>query len=409
MKPLLCLACCLAACEATPLNAVTRNLCPQIVGARPAVSTSAFLETIGFNMPVNELQTKRVDGLTALAHLERLGVKHLRGNASIPLGLSSELASALLASGMRYTFALSLKSELDTFLPMTLGVAEALQVASPANDWIGPYSVTELPAAAERWRAQLNAMPSSSRPALVGPIIFQDVDAKDVGSMGPWIDYGGFRYTIGLVAPSRSFGGDWEQMALGVSGGKPLIASKAAYPTNRPSFSEPQLAEDVQAKYIVRLFLEGFNNGVIRTHYDKLYDDDCNEGGCASGLIRLDGTPKPAYVAWDALVKNLGRASQPPTPRALPLVVNAPTNVHSLLLTNSEGTFFLVLWLEVNGKPAEDQQATAVVQVGVPLASAQMIDFRQPALAPQQLSVDAPLSLTVSDAPMLITLTPACF
>ncbi|MDX2018775.1 MAG: hypothetical protein SF187_00935 [Deltaproteobacteria bacterium] len=383
--------------------------CPQVEGARQAASTSAFFDTLGFNVAVSELENKRADGLTPLAHLQALGVKHLRGNASVPLGLSGALATTLLNAGMRYTFALSLKTDLDAFLPMTLGVTEAVQVASPANDWIGPYSVTELPAAAERWRAQLNALDSAKRPALIGPIIFQTMDAMDLGSVGPWIDFGGFRYTIGLVAPSRSFGGDWEQMALSVSGGKPLVASKASYATSRPGLPEPQLSEDLQAKYVVRLFLEGFNHAVIRTHYDKLYDDDCSESGCTSGLIRVDGTSKPSYLAWAALVKALGAPSQPPTPRALPLTIEAPTNVHSLLLSNSEGAFFLLLWLEVNGKPGEDQQAPAVVQVGVPLASAQMLDLRQPGQAPSDLGKMGRFSLAVSDAPMLITLTPACF
>lgn len=398
-----------AACDATPLNAVVRSRCPQVVGARQAASTSAFLDTLGFNIPVNELQRRRIDGATQFEHMQTLGVKHLRGNASMPLELTEQLASALSAAGMRYTFALSLRTDLDTFLPQTRGVAEAVQVASPANDWIGPYSVTELPAATQRWRAQLDQLPPSARPALIGPIIFQAEDAAAVGSLGAWIDLGGFRYTIGHVAPSRSFGGDWEQMALGVSGGKSLAATKASYETARPGAVEQRLSEDVQAKYVVRLFLEGFNRGVVRTHYDNLYDEDCAEGFCINGLIRPDGTPKPSYLAWAAMVKALGKPSQPSEPRALPIALEAPTNVHSLLLTNAEGIYFLALWLEVNGTAGLDQEASVVVQVGSPLRSAEFFDLRQPGAAAKPLNTAESFAVVVSDAPVLLRLTPACF
>ena len=150
---------------------------------------------------------------------------------------------------------------------------------------------------------------------------------------------------------------------------KPMAASETGYPTQRSGATE-----EVQGKYLPRLFCEYFTHGVQRTFWYELVDEDefADSNGdnaeCHFGIIRKDLTPKPAYTALKSLLTLLQdpRAAPDfkPTTLEYSLAVRPVRGytephsgmvadydrtqyVHHLLLQKSDGVFYLLLWHEI--------------------------------------------------------------
>jgi hypothetical protein len=180
--------------------------------------------------------------------------------------------------------------------------------------------------------------------------------------------------------------------------------------------SDRPVTEAVQGKYIPRLFLESFNLGVPRTFSYELIDQkaDPNNSEHNYGLLRSDGTPKPAYTT----LKNLIGLLNDPQPVPTPPIIATPTplgalnyaiggtaqNVHHTLLQKSNGDFYLVLWLEV---PSTDQTASQSVTLNFNTALGQAITYTpNQSIAPVAVyAAPTQLTLNVTDAPLVVQLS----
>jgi len=142
-----------------------------------------------------------------------------------------------------------------------------------------------------------------------------------------------------------------------MSVGKPLIFTETGYYTGT---SLGSTSEAAFAKYAPRLVCETFRKSVARTYFYELMDERVNPADKESnfGLVRADGTPKPAYTALKNLIGLLSERGVSPSfrPKSLDYTltvrpVGAYTRtqyVHHLLLQKSGGAFFLLLWHEVS-------------------------------------------------------------
>ncbi|MBD2020513.1 hypothetical protein H6F43_09965, partial [Leptolyngbya sp. FACHB-36] len=130
------------------------------------------------------------------------------------------------------------------------------------------------------------------------------------------------------------------------------------------------------------------------------------------GLLRVDGSPKPAFTALKNLIALLQDAGTPIQPGTLSYSLSGDlAHVHHTLLQKSNGRFYLVLWQEISC--FDVQQRTDVATIDRPLtltlntAVAQATGYYPiSSTAPAwQSSNPRQLPISVPDHPLVIELS----
>ena len=153
--------------------------------------------------------------------------------------------------------------------------------------------------------------------------------------------------------------------------GKPVQNTECGYNNYLPE--NRGVPEAVQAKYLPRTFAEFFRRGIHRSFKYELVDQGTltdqtdNPAERVFGMLRNDISRKPVFYAVRDLIDLLadpGEAFEP-TPLNYSLAGNT-NNVREVLLQKRDGTYYLMLWLEVEGyngdqdveTPQEPQRVT---------------------------------------------------
>jgi hypothetical protein len=118
--------------------------------------------------------------------------------------------------------------------------------------------------------------------------------------------------------------------------------------TTDPS-NKQGIPEDVEAKYMPRLILQQLMHGIRRTYIYELIDvgPKVSKNDAAFGLVRNDGTRKPAFNALKNLIQITADHDGTPSLEDLSFELSGDTKgVHHLLARRSEGTYLLFFWVE---------------------------------------------------------------
>jgi len=204
---------------------------------------------------------------------------------------------------------------------------------------------------------------------------------------------------------------------------KPMFATETGYNT---STAAKGISEQVQAKYMPRLFLEYFHQGIVRTFSYEFVDEWNDKGNPEAnyGLLRNALTPKPAYTALKNLINLLKDPGSNFTPGALDytLSVTPPEGysltqyVHNLLLQKQNGTFYLVLWHEISAGditsvPVREITPPAMptkIKLNTPISSARVysLDDSGKMVSSAAKMSNNTISLDITDKAMIVKLTP---
>lgn len=130
------------------------------------------------------------------------------------------------------------------------------------------------------------------------------------------------------------------------------------------------VTEEVQAKYLSRGLLELYKRGIPRTFIYELLDEGAFESSPFHGyfgLVRQDGTAKPAFTTISNLLNILSDQSGSFTLNTLSYSIDGgDSNLHHLLLQKASGTFYLVLWNETASSITNDVIQSVTVNLGAP-------------------------------------------
>lgn len=166
-------------------------------------------------------------------------------------------------------------------------------------------------------------------------------------------------------------------------------------------------------RYVPRLLLDYFESGICRTYLYEFIDEGTSRANReqAFGMLRADGSEKPAYTAVKNMIGILTDPGASFTPGQLDYTISGDLGgVKTMLLQKRDGRFYLILWQEapsydVRTKLASlvaDRQATvnlakpAQLKVYLPLTSANAI----------KQSSGRSLQLAIPDSPLIIEITP---
>jgi hypothetical protein len=185
------------------------------------------------------------------------------------------------------------------------------------------------------------------------------------GNGVPKSTYDGTSYYYGYtIAPAQEIDfapRAWDQCNSSTKSGHGTVYGRIPLAPSEQGFytgtSKGAVSEDIQAIYYPRIYAETYRHGMPRTityRFDDLGRSDANPEG-RFGLVRYDGTLKPAYVAMKSLNNLLMERGASFTPGTLTYSVSVKPNgsfnrtqyMHDLLLEKSDGDFYLLFWHEI--------------------------------------------------------------
>ncbi len=222
------------------------------------------------------------------------------------------------------------------------------------------------------WGQQIYALAKSLGPIpVIGPSIVNPSSIPVLGNQSAALDFGNFHdYRGGTSATPQSVAAEATRM-YPVTLGKPNVATEFGYwdAVGSTNGSQPPIDDTGAAVYTVRQYLEHLADGVSRSYVNQLYDIDSTStnSNYRFGLIRSDGTWKPAAVALRNLVALIGTGGPSAlSPLAWGVQSGDPTSdVRYLDVVDGDGTHALVLWRTAPVWNTTTQQDVSVAPVTV--------------------------------------------
>lgn len=402
--------------------AVTANSASSTETARSALD---FLSSVGINVHLNYFDTLYGQFPLVQRELGLLGVRHVRDGIHLQDPDYNRMLYqrwiVLGHSGVRFDAVLDPRSNLG---PVTASLLERIDqlTGHSIESFEGPneLDVSKLGDWASIDRDYQEAICSSVRSMtgrrsirIIGPSMAFASNSSRVGSIGDCIDAGNLHPYPSAKMPSIIFP---EQMdlATSISGNKAVVFTESGYHNALNDHSDqPPISESAAAKYIPRLFLETFSRGIPRTYLyefmDETPDPELTHFQLHWGLIRSDGSEKPAFVALKNLMTELSDKAQPASLEELKWsLTRTNAQTHHLLLEKSSGEFDLVLWQEVNSYDLSRQMDIANEPLGTVLIlgkQASQVEVYEPTVQGQAMRVYNNLTavpLGIPDHPLVV-------
>jgi hypothetical protein len=422
--------------------------------AQPARPADDFVDSVGVNVRLHYDGTVYTSAFESVIRpkLLGLGVRHVRDNAYTYAGANAQTpfyarCRALAAAGIRFNLVTSIRttratptdySKLDDLYAWCGGGIAAFEGANEPD-------IQAIPAGAPSWSAQtiqgqralwsaVKGNPAIGHVSVIGPSITWT--PQPLGDLSGLMDFGNAHPYPGGQCPTCGdpYGNNVDRALPRYrmpSGSRPLMMTETGYhnAVNGTDQGNRPATELAVGKYTPRLLLEYFNRGFARTYLYQLMDLRPDPGRMVRdsnfGLVRNNGTEKPAYRA----VKSLLGLLSDPGPRFAPGALNytltgATDRVHQTLLQKRDGTFYLALWQERSsydtGARANapdnraarrdlvvpEQQVNIAVQTPIRAASVHRIT-PDGSLSSQAVGLNqGSLSLPVSDRVTVVALAP---
>lgn len=199
--------------------------------------------------------------------------------------------------------------------------------------------------------------------------------------------------------------------------GKPSWITETGYHTNvngTINHYQPGVSEAAAAKYVTREYLDYFRAGVVHSSTYELIDErvSTTDDEQNFGLLRNDGSPKPAYTALQTLLRTVADPGAPFVPAAFGFATTGATStVRVVALAKRTGVVDLVFWNDVSVYDvlAKRDIVNAPVPVTLTLARAPSAVTQYTPVLGSQGAARTPatsLSVSVPDSPLVLEIVP---
>jgi hypothetical protein len=340
-----------------------------------AIAADTFIDTIGLNVHLAFTGTCYDTGFdTLVTQMTALGVRHIRdGLIDFPSPATYyDRLNQLGKAGIHSTLITSPTQTAALLLDYPSRVPDSLEAYESPNepdlnegaDW-----VTTTQAFQKTLYETIKGNAATKMFPVLGPSITSEMGDTEVGDLSAYLDYGNMHNYFASFNPGTpgwgatdAFGTygsiSWSKNIMAqVSGTKPILTTETGWGDGTGANEVPPA---VKAKYVTRLFLEQYRQGVVRTIEYQFCD---NTGDPLDyGIVASDMTPKPAYAALKSLMNALADPGPAFSLSYLEYTMTTvaadggpkgdggiDASVHSLLLQKRTGRFELVLWLEEQG------------------------------------------------------------
>lgn len=350
--------------------------------------------------------------------LRELGIRHIRdgGNNSDMYAKMRELATF----GIKSTLIMDPRDGItpQNAVDQIKQAGAAAEAVEGPNEWDAntgtmSYNGKSFPDGLRDYQADLyravKGDPATASLPVIAPSMAQPENGSQVGSLAQYSDYGNMHSYAGGNVPTFDFDRRWLPLTKQYVGDRPIIATETGYHNaiNDRQTTHKAVTEQVSAKYIPRTFLEFFNRGVKRTFLYELMDQRPQPDAENNfGIIRADGTPKPAFYALRNMIRVLNDTPGSTASGGLSYYFSGDVkDLHHLLLQKSNGEFYLVLWLNAESTDAVKTQRVTVNLLTPTKEAATFLPNRSDA-ATATFSTPSRVTMDVPDAPIILKVVP---
>lgn len=343
---------------------------PTNIDPVPARAADAFIDSVGVNTHFHYDDTVWGSKYELIkAKLIASGIRHARDGLYTYAAASRDSfyysrLRELGTAGIRFNLTTGMKTSfgemsnfdlLDDVYEWTNGAVVAYEgVNEPdiqgVQDW-----TTQATTVQRELYENVNNNPLLSNVTVIGPSPVWE--PEQLGNLSQLMDYGNSHAYNGGAMPMISGYGSLEynlDKAAKVSGSDPVMVTEVGYHNAlKTSDGHPPTSEAVSATYLPRLLLSFFNEGIKRSYLyefiDTNPDPSLTQPGYHFGLLRNDGSEKPAYTAIKTLLNLLKDPGTSFTPGSLRIKLTGNMqNVQQTLLQKRDGSFYLALWVEAS-------------------------------------------------------------
>jgi hypothetical protein len=338
---------------------------PANVSTSPmlAVPADNFVDSVGLNVHFSYIGSIYVSKTPEmLAAIRQLDVRHLRdqmysGGSSASGSFFYVTHQTLAAMGVKTDFILtSLSQPLSQVVAFPL-LANDMEAVEPANEYDAsgdPHWVANIAAQQRQLYAKIKSTAQTSSVKVIAASLAQPENAAALGNIAASADVGNSHAYFGGWNPGNSGtnGANNPAYFMAKSGinvpGKPIWVTETGFWSKQAMYwGGAGDGEALMATYVPRVLLEFWKSGSQRTYLYELADYDSTD---SFGLIRTDGTMKPAFYAVANLLTLLSDVKTSFAPGSLSYSLSGVTrNIHQLLMQKANGDFYLALWNESAG------------------------------------------------------------
>jgi len=400
---------------------------PFILGAQASLkqadSADSFVDKMGVVVHLTYKDRVYYTGYETIIkpRLLELGLRHARDGAILAGQFYYDRINELGRAGIKFNFSTRTKYPVSDVIRFAAAVKDGIESFEGLNE----YDLSGDPNWANTVRSHQQSLyqtvkgnSSTAQYPVLAPSIVNGHAL--VGDISAFVDYGNAHNYFGGNPPSHVGINSIEAhlaAAAKNSGSKPIVTTETGWHNALGNVTMFKGApEQVTGKYVPRTFLEHFNKNSFRTYAYELIDQgtDQNDGEKNFGLLRNDGSPKPAYTALKNLVSLLKDPGPSFSPSSLDYTLSGSTaDVHKTLLQKRDGKFYLILWVEKRCYDPKIKQLIAVPSQQVTLKLKTPISMAVTYLPNTSINgtiqsvSQQKLVLQVPDHPLVVELTPA--
>jgi hypothetical protein len=364
------------------------------------------------------------------ARLLELGVKHIRDE--VAEGWSKQTVidrfKDLGRNGIKLTLLSTpwLGNTPTNTRDVALQLKDSLAAVEGPNEWSNNgylYQGKAFPQGLALYQTQLHQAikntPELYSMPVIGPSTFERTQAEKMATTWFPCDYGNVHsYPGGLPPTEPRLDNSYLYWAKTTCVSKPAVATETGYHYAVDNLSNPwhtPVNEASGGRYVNRLLFDYFNRGVTRTFIYELFDQGAGttDPEAKFGMLRNDGTPKPAFTAMKNTLGLLKESETTPFwPQYLAHNISAPSSVRKTILQKRNGRFYVVLWDDVKSYDPYAKRTIDTVWKGVNLSFASQyktvniyrpLDGSSPRSSYSNINS---LTVSVPDYPVVVELIP---
>jgi len=347
--------------------------------AEQSKDAQTFVDSIGVNTHINYFNRLYGDFDLLRQRLEESGIRHVRDGAVLQNDAYNRVVygrwKTLAGFGVKFDMCFDPRGSIKE--PNAEQIRKLLDLAGGSVESIeGPneLDVSKKPGwidVAHNYQQALftagRQVPSTSQLKFIGPSMAFVKNAQRVGDISEFVTHGNL-HTYAAGGMPNGLYANQAQQAMAMYGHRPLIVTETGYHNAMNNHgSQPPISEAAAAKYIPRLFFQSFNAEIEKTYLYEFLDEGDDPGQTNQefhfGLVRYDGTPKPAFITMRNLISILRDSSRGSAAAGtLTYQMNGePRGIAHTLLQKHNGTYYLAIWQEV---PSYDTKAQTDLVVG---------------------------------------------
>jgi hypothetical protein len=388
-----------------------------------AKAADSFVDSIGINVHITYDRSNygKFSQIFQPALLG-LGVRHARDGAMTWSGIN---ANTYVYSEMRELSPI----KFDLITNPSLSTAILQQLPTWTNGAIESYEGINEPdlqgdpnwvSQTRNWQSVISDLVSNT-PALSSLAVLAPSPAygdKTLGSLAGAVQFGNSHPYPGGGQPLSTLAANVANCAY-VSGSLPIVVTETGY-TNavQETGGQTPASELATSKYIPRLLLGMFHAGIAKTYIYELLDegpgDPLTESEDSFGLVRQDGSLKPAYVA----VRNLISLLSDPGPAFNTGTISytlsgAAPDTDTVLLEKRDGSYWLAIWQEVSSWNTTTRTDVTVsptpvrLTFGFPVSTAQLYQPNSSSKPVQSFNGPSSIALSLNDEVQLVRIVPS--